>query len=63
MALVKRSAKPLGKWAPTAVFSVVMVWKGKRHSREDSTHLQDGCGDPGGTEVMSDEISQERACT
>ena len=35
----------------------------KRHLREGSTHLQDGCGHPGGTEVMSDELSQEQTYT
>ena len=59
MALVKRSAKPLGKWAPMGVFPVMGVRKSKRHSRENSSHLQDGCGDPGGTEVMSGELPQE----
>ena len=63
VALIKRSAKPFGKWAPMAVFSVMGVRKGKRHSRENSSHLQDGCGDPGGPDVMSHELPQERACT
>ena len=63
VALVKKSAKPWGKWVHMAVLSVMGVQKGKRHLREGSTHLQDGCGDPGGTDVMSDELSQERTYT
>ena len=47
--LVKNPVQWLGKQAPRVAFPVMGLGRGQRHSREDSTHLQDGCGDPGGT--------------
>ena len=49
--LIKKPAQWPGKQAPRVAFPGMGVCRGERRSQEASSQLQDGCGDPGGTET------------